>query len=80
MIDYWITKDRKQIALKKMTTEHIQNCIKAIQDGRINCVQEVFVDYTCDGDGDGKIYDYIDRKEEFLKSFRNELKRRNNVL
>lgn len=80
MIEYWTTREMKEIPIKKMTINHIQNCIKAIEQGRIKCRREVFVGYTCDGDGDVKIYDYIDIKEEILESFKNELKRRKNVL
>lgn len=32
----WVTKDGKIIPFNKMTNNHIRNCIKMIEDGRLN--------------------------------------------
>lgn len=33
---YWITKEGDEIKISEMATSHIKNCLKAIEDGRID--------------------------------------------
>lgn len=73
----WRTKDGKEIQIKNMTTQHIKNCIKALKDDKIQVGKTIDIGYTCDGDGDGRIYDFIDCRKEYIEEFENELKRRN---
>lgn len=80
MIEYWITKNNKKIKIKDMTTQHIKNCIKAIQEDRIQVGESIQLGYTQDGNGDGIIYDFIDFSKDYIKTFNEELKRRTNVL
>lgn len=78
MLKYWITKNEEKILIKDMTTQHIKNCIKAIEENRISVGQTINLGYTGDGDGDGIIYDFIDYGEQYIKAFKNELERRSN--
>lgn len=80
MIDTWCTKNGEKILIKDMTTQHIKNCIKAIQEDRIQVGETIQLGYTQDGDGDGMIYDFIDYSKDYIQVFNEELKRRNNVL
>lgn len=72
----WTTKNGDEIEVKDMTTQHIKNCIKAIKEERITIGEIVDVGYTCDGDGDGIIYDWLDNGDIYIKAFEEELKRR----
>lgn len=73
---YWTTKNGAKIPIKDMTTDHIKNCIKALKEKRIVAGRRVNIDYTCDGDGDGVIYDFIDDSNDYIKEFEKELERR----
>lgn len=73
----WTTKNGDEIEVRDMTTQHIKNCIKAIKEKRIVIGKNVDVGYTCDGDGDGIIYDWLDNGDIYIKAFEEELKRRN---
>lgn len=75
--EIWRTKDGREIQIKDMTTQHIKNCIKALKEDKIKVGITTDVGYTCDGDGDGIIYDFIDYRKEYIEEFENELKRRN---
>lgn len=69
----WETKDGKQIEVEEMTTSHIINCINCIENGKIQFV----INMGWSKDNDYQEFDEdIDKKENWLKVFRNELKRR----
>ena len=72
----WTTKSGEKIPIKEMTTQHIKNCIKAIEEERIQIGETIDLGYTGDGEGDGIIYDFIDMSEEYLQAFEKELKNR----
>lgn len=72
----WKTKDGKILNIKDMTTEHIKNCIKAIEEERIEVGEWIPLGYTGDGDGDGIEYQWIDYGENYIKAFKRELKNR----
>lgn len=76
MIKCWKTKDGKEILIKDMTTNHIKNCIKALQEERIKVGETIDVGYTSGGDGDGIMYEYIDYSNDYIKAFSEELLRR----
>lgn len=78
MINSWKTKNGDKILIKDMTTEHIKNCIKALEEERITVGESVDIGYTCDSDGDGIMYEFIDHSEDYIKAFKDELARRNN--
>ena len=69
----WTTRNGEILAIKDMTTEHIKNTIKAIEDERI--VFQINLGYFEDND-----FQVIDEdtftKNEWLKAFREELKKR----
>ena len=75
-IEYWETKTGEKIKIKDMTTQHIKNCIKAIQEERISIGETIDLGYTGDGCGDGIIYDFIDYGNDYINAFENELKER----
>lgn len=75
----WTTKNGDKILIKDMTTQHIKNCIKAIEEERIQIGETIDLGYTGDGEGDGIIYDFIDHSKEYIEAFRNELKSRKTV-
>ena len=77
MITKWKTKNGTEIDIKNMTTNHIKNCIKAIKEERIVIGENVDIGYTCDGDGDGITYVWLDNGDIYIKAFEEELKRRN---
>lgn len=69
----WITRSREKIKVKEMSTQHIINTIKAIEEEKI-----VFV-VNC-GYAQGNDYieyeENIEGKEHWIKIFKNELKKR----
>lgn len=69
----WKTKNGKKIKVKDMTTQHICNCIKCIEEGRI--VFLVSLGYEVDNDFITYDEDIIE-KREWLKTFKEELKNR----
>ena len=79
MLKYWETKDGNKILIKDMTTNHIKNCIKALEEGKITVGKSLDIGYTLDGDGDGIIYDFIDCSQYYIKAFKEELTRRNEI-
>lgn len=60
---YWETKDHRIIKISNMDTSHIRNTINYLKRHRDFYDEEYFVGWTCDGDGDGQIYDYVDNFE-----------------
>ena len=72
----WTTKNGDKIEVRDMTTQHIKNCIKAIKEKRIIIGKNVDIGYTCDGDGDGIIYQWLDSGDIYIRAFEEELKRR----
>lgn len=69
----WITRNGEKIAIKDMSTQHILNCLNAIEEGKI-----IFVS----NNGYAPDNDYIEYeendlgKEHWIKTFKNELKKR----
>ena len=57
---YWETKDHRLLKIEDMETSHIENTIKYLKRNDNFYDETYFVGWTCDGDGDGQIYDYID--------------------
>jgi hypothetical protein len=39
---YWITKEGSQLKISEMATSHIHNCLKAIEDGRIDFGEDYY--------------------------------------
>jgi len=76
----WKTKEGKELNIKDMTTQHIKNCIKAIQEDRIQVGESIDVGYTGDGDGDGIVYQWIDYGKDYIKAFEEELKNRGDLV
>ena len=76
MINKWVAKYSEELLIKDMETSHILNCIKEIQDDRIQIGKTINLGYTANEDGDGIMYDYIDYSEDCIKAFENELRRR----
>lgn len=77
----WTTKDGQKIKVSDMTTQHIKNVLKCIEEERINFGEMVDIGYTADGEGDGRIYEYIadtDKEKYWIDTFNKELKRREN--
>ena len=72
----WKTKNGEDISIKDMTTQHIKNCIKAIEEERIQIGETIDLGYTGDGCGDGIIYDFIDYSKDYIQAFKEELKNR----
>ena len=73
MEEVWTTKEGKQIAVKDMTTQHIKNTIKAIEEGRI-CFT---INLGWFDDNDFQVIDEdVERKERWLNIFYNELETR----
>lgn len=75
----WKTKNGEELYIKDMTTQHIKNCIKAIEEERIQIGEIIDLGYTGDGDGDGIIYDFIDYSQDYIQAFKNELENRGAV-
>lgn len=73
MEEIWTTKDYRQIKVKDMTTKHIQNTIRAIEEGRI-----LFkINLGWFEDNDFQIIDEdTEKKEHWLDIFYKELERR----
>lgn len=72
----WTMKNGEKIEIGEMTTQHILNSIRAIEENRIKIGQVVDLGYTGDGAGDGIMYDYIDKSGIYIEEFKKELKKR----
>lgn len=57
---WWETKNHQKIKIKDMETSHIQNTINLLKRKPNFYDDCYFAGWTCDGDGDGQIYEYID--------------------
>ena len=76
-MEYWKTKNGDKIKIKDMTTQHIKNTIKAIEEGRINFL----INLGWAEDNDFQIIDEdTERKEYWLDVFYDELKKREEML
>lgn len=64
---YWETKDHRKIKICDMETSHIENTIKYLKKHTDFYGKTYFAGWTCDGDGDGQIYDYIDNSDLVYK-------------
>lgn len=76
MNNVWTTQNGTKINVKDMTTKHILNTLKCIEEGRI-----VFlIDLGYLEDNDCKIIDENDiKKERWIKIFNEELERRKEI-
>lgn len=73
MDEVWITSSNTKIKVKDMTIQHIRNCIRCIEEGRITFI----INMGWAEDNDYQMYDEdTEKKERWLKLFNNELKRR----
>lgn len=71
--EIWTTKDGKKIKVKDMTTEHIKNTIKCIEDGRI----QFTINLGWAEDNDYQIIDEdTSTKYKWLEVFNQELQNR----
>lgn len=69
----WTTQNGTKIKVKDMTTQHIKNCIRCIEEGRINFI----INMGWAEDNDYQMYDEdTEEKERWIKIFRDELERR----
>ena len=76
---WWETKDHKKIKISDMETSHIENTIKYLKKHTDFYDETYFAGWTCDGDGDGQIYDYINNSDlvnEKIQELENELNKR----
>lgn len=70
----WITQNGNEIKVKDMTTTHILNTLKCIEEGRI----QFTINLGWAEDNDYQIIDEDDiSKERWIKIFNDELERRN---
>lgn len=70
----WTTQNGTKIKVKDMTTQHIKNCIRCIEEGRINFI----INMGWAEDNDYQMYDEdTEKKEKWIKIFKDELERRN---
>lgn len=73
MENIWTTQNGRKINVKDMTTQHILNTLKCIEERRIIFL----IDLGYLEDNDCKIIDENDiKKERWIKIFKEELKRR----
>lgn len=73
----WITREGKKIDVKNMSTQHILNCIKALEENRIN----FYVSLGYFEDNDFQMFDEDEeRKINWIKTFENELRNRGEIL
>lgn len=69
----WTTQNGNKIKVKDMTTTHILNTIKCIEDERINFI----INMGWAEDNDYQMYDEdTEEKERWIKIFNKELERR----
>lgn len=71
----WTTQNDTRIKVKDMTTQHIKNCIRCIEEGKINFI----INMGWAEDNDYQMYDEdTEEKERWIKIFSDELKNREN--
>lgn len=69
----WTTQNGSKIKVKDMKTQHILNCIRCIEEGRINFI----INMGWAEDNDFQMYDEdTEQKEKWLSIFNKELERR----
>lgn len=69
----WTTQNGNKIKVKDMTIQHIKNCIRCIEEGRINFI----INMGWAEDNDYQMYDEdTEEKERWIKIFRDEFERR----
>lgn len=69
----WTMQNGNKINVKDMTIQHIKNCIRCIEDGRINFI----INMGWAEDNDYIEYDEdIQQKEKWIKIFKDELEKR----
>lgn len=66
-MEYW-----GKLKISDMTTNHIKNCLNALQEDRIIITERID---ACD-----KVYDEINYNESYIRAFENELKKRGEML
>ncbi len=73
MEERWKTRDGNKIKVKDMTTQHIRNCIRCLEEGRINFI----INMGWAEDNDYQEFDEdIEEKERWIKIFNKELGKR----
>lgn len=73
MEEKWKIQNGSEIKVKDMTTQHILNCIRSIEEGRINFI----INMGWAEDNDYQMYDEdTETKEKWIKIFNKELERR----
>ncbi len=73
MEEVWTTQNDTKIKVKDMTIQHIRNCIRCLEEGRINFI----INMGWAEDNDYQEFDEdTEEKERWLRIFDNELKRR----
>jgi len=73
MDEIWETRDGSKIKVKDMTTQHILNCIRCIEDGRINFI--INMGWASDNDYQ-EFGEDTEEKERWIKIFNKELEKR----
>ena len=73
MENIWTTRDGTKIKVKDMTTQHILNTLKCIEDGRIRFI--INMGWAMDNDYQ-ELYEDIERRYHWKKIFNEELERR----
>jgi hypothetical protein len=73
MEEKWSTSDGAEIKVKDMTTQHIINALKCLEEDKINFI--ICLGYAVDNDYIEYDED-ISRKEYWIKTFKKELERR----
>jgi hypothetical protein len=77
----WTLKDGRQVKIEQMTSSHIENCIRALKENRINKIIDL---KALEEIGWGLDDDYIEDiemedtewKSNWINAFKEELKRR----
>ncbi len=79
---YWETQDGERIAVKKMTTSHLENCIRFLEKKFVNGKVIVIEEYGGMGIDNMDIWydteevDITNEIKDWIKTFKKELKKR----
>ena len=76
MENIWTTQNGTKINVKDMTTQHILNTLKCIEDGRIQFI----INMGWATDNDYQEFDEdVERRDHWIKIFEEELERRKEI-
>lgn len=76
MENIWTTQNGTKINVKDMTTKHILNTLKCIEDGRIQFI----INMGWATDNDYQEFDEdVERRDHWIKIFEEELERRKEI-